>query len=77
MEVALFTVLSIVVEKGLETGQDENVGDPLSSWDPGKVGVGQVESRVWERMDEKGIEVEGKAKERNGGCDLSPPGSDV
>lgn len=76
MEVALFTVLSIVVEKGLETGQDENAGNPLSSWDPGKGGAGQVESRVWERMDEKGIEVDGKAKERNGGCDLSP-GSDV
>lgn len=35
------------------------------------MGVGQVESRVWERMGEKGIEVEGQAKERNGGCDLS------
>lgn len=36
------------------------------------MGVGQVESRVWERMGEKGIEAEGRAKERNGGCDLFP-----
>lgn len=53
MEVALFTVLSIVVEKGLETGQDENVGDPLSSWDPGKVGAGQVE-KVWAGLGKDG-----------------------